>query len=239
MKRLLMIVIGFGVCCSLSASGERLTYIDLINRLTDLERLATLPAPGEKCAQWSSYNRASRYDEKSGEYVNWDTNDDGRGIIRKENGRRVLAEMEGPGVIWRMWTATTNWDEDHVKIHLDGSESPAVDLVYTGYFDRKNEPFTRSALVFHAADYGLNCYIPIPFQKSCKITAGEGAQHYNITYTTYPKGVILPTFKRDLSREEAIALDRANDTLASCGLDPGGRSPRPGYRAAESNGGSR
>ena len=134
MKKIWMITIGFIICNSLSAAGQELTYVDLINQLTDLERLAILPAPGEKCAQWSSYDRQSRYDETSGEYINWRANNDGRGIIRREDGRRVLAEMEGPGVIWRIWTATTGWDQDNVRIHLDGSDSPAVDLIFTGYF---------------------------------------------------------------------------------------------------------
>ena len=85
-----------------NGAEERLTYIDLINRLADLEHLATLPAPGEKCAQWSSYDRRSKYDETSGKYINWSANGDGTGIIRKEDGKLVFAQMEGPGVIWRI-----------------------------------------------------------------------------------------------------------------------------------------
>ena len=68
-----------------AAAAERLTYVDLVNRLTDLEHLATLPAPGEKCEQWSSYDRRSKYDELSGTYVNWSANGDGNGIIRKDD----------------------------------------------------------------------------------------------------------------------------------------------------------
>ena len=37
------------------AAAEELTYLDLIKRLTDLERLAMLPAPGETCGQCSSF----------------------------------------------------------------------------------------------------------------------------------------------------------------------------------------
>lgn len=201
---------------------EKLTYIDLINRLTDLERLAILPAPGEKCAQWSSYDRTSEYDDTSGKYINWSFNEDGTGIIRGEDGKLVFAEMEGPGVIWRIWSAKAG--SGRVKIYLDGNNKPAVDLPFEGYFNRKNEPFTRSALVHRTAD-GLNCYVPIPYQKSCKITAEEEnwGRYYHITYTTYPKGTILPTFKRDFSVAESIALDKANEILNSCGIDPAGK----------------
>jgi len=216
-----MIVIGFVACGSLPAFAEKLTYIDLINRLTDLEQLATLPMPDEKCTQWSSYDRASKYDEKSGNYIEWAANGDGDGAIRKEEGTVVMAEMDGPGVIWRIWSAMA--DEGHVKIYLDGSDKPVVDLPFIGYFNRENEPFTRSGLV-HETAKGQNCYVPIPYQKSCKIVAEQDwGRYYHFTYTTYPKGTILPIFKQDLSPTESIALDKANEILTTCGLDPAGR----------------
>ncbi|MEJ2704454.1 MAG: DUF2961 domain-containing protein, partial [Sedimentisphaerales bacterium] len=195
--------------------AERLTYVDLIGRLTDLEHLATLPAPGEKCAQWSSYDRRSKYDATTGKYVNWSANGDGTGIIRKEGDQTVFAEIEGPAVIWRIWSALAK--EGHVKIYLDGASEPAVDLPFDGYFNCKNEPFTRPALV-HTTARGRNCYVPISFQKSCKITAeGDWGRYYHFTYTTYPKGTVLPTFKRELSAEESKALDRANTVLSRGG----------------------
>jgi len=227
MKKYWMIVAFYG--CTLlipalctqpacAASGEKLTYIDLINRLTDLEQLATLPAPGEKCQQWSSYDRASKYDKASGKYVNWFANGDGTGIIRKEGNTQVFAEMEGPGVIWRIWSALAN--KGHVKIYLDGAAEPAVDLPFIGYFNRQNEPFTHEALV-HMAARGQNCYVPIPYQKSCKIVGeGDWGRYYHFTYTTYPKGTSLPTFKRNLSAAETRALDKAAKILAERGFDP-------------------
>jgi len=222
------IIMAFAVCgfsgsgqLSPATAGERLTYVDLINRLTDLEHLATLPAPGEKCAQWSSYDRRSEYDRASGKYINWSANGDGTGIIRKENGRLVFAEMEGPGVIWRIWSAQAK--EGHVKIYLDGADEPAVDLPFEGYFNCKNEPFTRPALV-HTTARGLNCYVPIPFQKSCRIVGeGDWGRYYHFTYTTYPEGTILPTFKRNLSDDESRALDKANEILTRSGINPAGR----------------
>ena len=217
----IMMVIGFVICGCLPATAEKLTYIDLINRLTDLEQLATLPASGEECAQWSSYDRASKYDEKSGKYVEWGANGDGDGFIRKEGDAIVIAEMDGPGVIWRIWTAMAY--EGHVKIYLDGSDKPVVNLPFIGYFNGKNEPFTRSELVHKTAN-GQNCYVPIPYQKSCKIVAEpDWGRYYHFTYTTYPKSTILPTFKRELSPAESTALDKANEILTNCGLDPAGK----------------
>jgi hypothetical protein len=211
MKRLCL-MLALAVLGGASAyAAETLTYVDLVKRLTDLERLATLPAPGEQCAQWSSYDRASKYDEATGRYVAWDANGDGGGIIRKEGSQSVFAEMEGPGCIWRIWSAAPK--QGRVRIYLDGAAEPAVDLAFAGYFDRKNEPFTRPALVHNTAT-GWNNYTPIPYQKSCKIVADPGwGDYYHFNYATYPKGTQLPAFKRQLSAEENAALDEANRIL--------------------------
>jgi len=120
-------MVGTVLCCQWSARAETLTYVDLVKRLTSLERLATLPEPGEGCAQWSSYDRNSKYDETTGKYVDWAANGDGGGIIRKEGEQLVFAEMEGPGCIWRTWSARPQ--EGHVRIFLDGAETPAVAII--------------------------------------------------------------------------------------------------------------
>jgi hypothetical protein len=205
-------------------AAEKVTYVDLVKRLTDLEALAILPPPGEKCQQWSSYDRASKYDEATGKYVRWDANGDGGGIIRKEGELSVFAEMEGPGVIWRTWSATAG--QGHVKIYLDGAAEPAVDLPFIKYFDGTAAPFLGKALC-HTVANGKNCYVPIPFQKSCKIVAEKGwGNYYHFTYTTYPKDTVVPTFHRDLSAEETAALAKADEVFGQrCGEDPAGARP--------------
>jgi len=212
------------VALGTAAAGERWTYLDLVARLTDLEALAVLPVAGEKCQQWSSYDRASRYDEKTGKYVRWDANGDGGGVIRREGDKEVFAEMDGPGVIWRIWSARAG--NGHVRLFLDGAAEPAVDLPFHGYFSGKEAPFQGKALC-HVLARGWNCYVPIPFQKSCKVIADKGwGQYYHFTYTTYPKDTVLPTFKRELSAEEAAALQKANEFLETqCGADPAGQRP--------------
>ena len=132
--------------------------------------------------------------------------------------------MEGPGCIWRIWSAAPK--EGHVRIYLDGASEPAVDLPFAGYFDRKNEPFTRSAIV-HTVANGWNNYTPIPYQKSCKIVADPGwGDYYHFTYGTFPKGTQVPTFKRDLSAAELAALDEANAVLSNCGFGAGAEARR-------------
>ena len=211
--------------CTGAAAQETLTYVDLVKRLTDLERLAVLPQPGEKCAQWSSYDRKSTYDEQTGKYVKWDANGDGNGIIRREGDQEVFAEMEGPGCIWRIWSALA--EKGHVKIYLDGQEQAVVDLPFVDYFTGKTAPFNYPALSYQLTDVGSrghNLYLPIPYQKSCKIVAEKGwGQYYQFVYTTYPKGAKVPTFTADLPPEAVAALKQVDTFFREQrGNDPAG-----------------
>ncbi|MEI8196626.1 MAG: hypothetical protein WCI73_12010, partial [Phycisphaerae bacterium] len=101
------------------------TYPELVGRLTDLSQLSKLPPVGEKTALASSYDRASQYDAATDKYIKWDANGDGGGIIAKEGENSVLADIQGPGCIYRIWSATAG--QGHVKIYLDGAAVPAVD----------------------------------------------------------------------------------------------------------------
>jgi len=221
MKKVLFTILLCLLVTGNAFSAVTYRYVDLIKKLTDLESLATLPAKGETGQQFSSYDRASKYDAKTKKYIAWDANGDHNGIIRTEGDLQVMAEMKGPGCITRIWSAYAT--SGHVKIYLDGASEPAVDLPFSGYFDGSNEPFIYPSLV-HDASSGKNCYVPIPYQKSCKIVAEKDwGAYYHFTYTTFPKGTKVPTFQRNLSSEELAAL-RGVDYYLRYGL---GRDPSP------------
>ncbi len=235
MRRLvcaLMIAIALGTLgapASTAVAQETLSYADLVGRMVDLERLAVLPPDGETCKQWSSWDRASQYDEASGKYVNWGANGDGSHFIRTEGDSQVMAEMEGPGCIWRIWSALA--EKGHVRIYLDGSDQPAVDLPFVNYFDGETPPFNYPQLSYNLADLGCrgqNLYVPIPYQKSCKIVADKGwGRYYQFVYTTYPEGTKLPTFNTALAAEHADDLQEVNDFFAGkLGADPAGYRER-------------
>ena len=219
-ERLVFALAILGLChCS---RGQTLYYSNLVNRLTDLEYLSTLPAAGDECALWSSYDRSSYYDTNTGQYVSWSANNDCCGIIRTEGASQVLAEMQGPGCIWRMWSATPS--SGHVRVYLDGTNDPPVlDLPFSAYFDGQHAPFTNSAIVHTTPANGWNNCTPIPYQTSCKIVADSGwGSYYQFTYETFPPNTQVPTFNPQLSAADAAALANANQVLSHPGFDPAG-----------------
>lgn len=197
------------------------SYTDLIHRYTDLAAPAVLPLPGETCRQWSSWDRASRYDADNDRYVQWDANGDGDGIIRREGSYQVMAEMQGPGCIWRIWSALA--EQGRVKIFLDGSETPAVDLPFVNYFSGDTAPFHYDPLSYDLQDDGCrgqNLYFPIPYQKSCKIVAEEGwGRYYQFVYTTFPDGTQVPTFSPELAATHTAELGAMSARLEQSASD--------------------
>ncbi len=191
------------------AESKSLTYTDIVSKIYDFPALANLPEKGEEGALFSSYDRKSKYDEKTDSYINWEANGDNAGIIRQESNKLVFVDIKGPGVIWRMWSAMVG--DGKVQIYLDGEL--VCDLPFKDYFNGKIAPFNRKGLVYEAAK-GWNNYTPISFQKSCKITADpKWGAYYHFNYTVFPKETKIQTFKMKFSPEEMKALDKANEKM--------------------------
>jgi hypothetical protein len=107
-----------------------LTFQYLTSRLTDPARLATPPIAGESGGCQSSYDRRSRYDEETGMYEAWDANNDGDGYIRKEGDSLVVFKQDGPGVIWRVWSALPQAGQ--IQVFIDGAPTPVIDMPFRG-----------------------------------------------------------------------------------------------------------
>jgi len=221
---------------SSSLHADTLTYADLVHRLTDMQHLATLPAVGEATGLASSYDRGSKYDPATDQYIRWGANGDGDGIIREEGSEQVMAEIQGPGCIWRTWSAAPQ--NGHVKIYLDGSSTPTVDLPFFKYFHPQGPFGSWTHLVYiQPSNFAQGCdnFVPISFQKSCKIVGDKGdatpnskwGGYFQFTYTRFAPGTIVPTFKMPISTKDAAALTEADHTLTNCAADP---VPRPGQK---------
>jgi hypothetical protein len=211
------------VACMLSASAtisasqaSALTYQQVVRRLYDLSHLAEPPPKGEKGGSWtSSVGPVARYDATSGTYHNWGDGDDSQGFRRKEGENGVVAEMNGPGVIWRVWSAYPR--QGHIKYFIDGAESPVLDMPFAEYFNNQKPPFNYPELT-HVISRGHNSYIPIAFQRSIKIVLGKDwGSFYHFNYTLFPSGTSVPSFKGSFNDAEQAALTQANTMLGRRG----------------------
>ncbi|MBO0994915.1 glycoside hydrolase family 172 protein [Bacillus sp. SD088] len=189
-----------------------LSYRDLVKKLYDLSALSVPPMVGEKSGSFSSYDRSSKYSEETNLYENWGANDDGSGYIRKEGDSIVALELDGPGVIWRVWSAHPG--DGHIRIFIDEENTSVLDKPFKDYFDSFGDELLNFPSLNPTLSRGRNSYIPIPFQKSCKIVLDKDwGNYYHFTYTQFPKEVRVPSFNGEFDKEAAIALAEADRIL--------------------------
>ncbi|MFH1027674.1 MAG: NPCBM/NEW2 domain-containing protein, partial [Pseudomonadota bacterium] len=108
---------------------------------------------------------------KAGMFSSTDPKGHGRdcgNFLRVEGDRYVLADITGPGVITRMWSANP---QGQLRIYLDGQEEPAVDCLFKDFFEGRCPPL-QSPIVASSSG-GWYSYWPIGFKRSCKVTAGN------------------------------------------------------------------
>lgn len=102
----------------------------------------------------------------------------------------TLAEIEGPGIIRQIWmTPSGNWRFSILRIYWDGQETPSVECPVGVFFANGwNKPALISSLaVCVNPGSAFNCYWPMPFGKSCRITMTNIANtdislYYQINY---------------------------------------------------------
>ena len=218
MNKILLFSFGLITVFSQALAQETLTYPQIVERLYKVKYLSTPPVVGEQSGLVSSWDRGAKYDEKKGKYVNWHANRDGdaNGLTYREG---YLIKMDGPGVIWRVWAALAQKGE--VAFYIDGAEKPVYTTPFVELFNNKKAPFDYSELNGHLGEKksrGYNFFVPITFQKSIEIRAPRGwGKYYQITYSKFPPGTKIPSFKGSFSDEDKAALNKANDVWAKRG----------------------
>ena len=229
MKSIILTALCISMMVNVSAQ-DRLTYPDLVARLCDLEYLALPPASGETSGNFSSYDRQSQYDEETETYINWDANADGTGFIKHENEGIVVFEKEGPGVIWRVWSALAL--DGHIKIYVDHHEVPIIDQPFSDFFEQLNEvgielpealpgiPSVNLPNLMPTLSRGRNRFIPIPYKEHCKVVLEKGwGMYYHITYSSFSENEVeLPDFEGSFSKEDLISLANADRILHNRGF---------------------
>ncbi len=172
-----------------------------------VQRLDLLPVfkPVTRVASVSSYDRSGGNDDGfSGKYS----------YVRQEGDYLALADLKGPGVIYRFWTPTPT--DDPVEFLFDGESQPRITVGFRELFLGKHPAFPAPLVGFGAGGY--YSYVPISYQKSCVVRIkAPKIQFYQINYADTPPGLAVNSF--DPARAQTPERDQALKLLASSGLD--------------------
>lgn len=199
-----LLVVTLLCCCTAQATDAPLT--PGIEELYRLDRLATF-RESTKVASVSSYDRTGG-------------NNDGFGgqfsFVRKEDGGLVLADLEGPGVIYRIWTPTPT--DDVMEFYFDGEAEPRIRVKFRDLFLGKHPAFERPLVGYGAG--GFYSYVPLPYEKSCKVfIRAKRMQFYQINYATYPDTMGIETFSAKPTAARRQHIEKAKALFASAGQD--------------------
>ncbi len=196
---------------------EEYDYQALLEELTDLRRLVIPPVPGERALQFSSWDRRSQAGPDDPEA--WYANGDRGQFLRQEEGpdgpEWVLAESEGPGVVTRIWSANPSGE---LRFYVDGAAEPALAVPFEELCRGDVEPFL--APLCGERSRGWNCYLPLPFQRSLKITATSGDFYYHVNVRLLPEGTRVPSLSRELLDENLRLIRYTCEVLANRRLYP-------------------
>ncbi len=192
--------------------AAEISMAGLLDDMTNLTAMAEFPNPPYVTKQFSSYDRASTTpaDPKT-----WFANNDCGNYLRIEDrdGRKehVMADMQGPGAIVRIWSPNPGGT---LRIYLDGKEKPALEAPMADLLAGKH-PLLPPPIAT-SLSMGWNLYFPIPYAKSCKVTCDKGGQYYHVNYRTYPVGTEVKTFtvaQLEAAKGEVQSLARWLATL--------------------------
>lgn len=188
------------LCTLLLASlGMSLGAQGLIYELAQLSQPGNMPKYREGVVrEFSSYDRTEGNDDGfSGKYS----------FIRMEGDKQVLAEMTGPGVINRIHTPTPT--EDTIEFYFDGETIPTIRMPFSHLFVGNRFPFLNPVCDHEVGGY--YCYLPMPYDKSCKVLFSGKMLFWQLQYRTYPEGTEVKTFSLDWDNAERAALDKTVD----------------------------
>jgi hypothetical protein len=187
----------------LSAADE---WVPGIQELYRLDRLAVLKDSIE-VASISSYDRTGgNNDGFGGQYS----------FVRKEKDGLVLADLKGPGVIYRIWTPTPT--DDMLEFYFDGNNEPDIKVKFRNLFLGKHSAFVRPIAGYGSG--GFYSYIPLTYEKSCKVfIRAKRLQFYQINYATYPEGTPIVSFPKQPADKYNSHLEKAKNLFESYGSD--------------------
>jgi hypothetical protein len=220
-------------------SAAAVTTGSLYEEMIDLPGLTRFPEPAYRTVQFSSYDRRSNLPGGPG----WFANSDGFGgepipafeaVLRESGadsvGEYLMADVEGPGALVRLWTAAI---DGSVRLWLDGADASLYDGPADDFFRRPLDAFPqaagldrdRLARTLYQRDAA---YAPMPFARRLRLVWTGNLRHihfYQLDVRRYAPGTTVETFQPADLAAYRETIDRVSAALA----DPDALLPaRPG-----------
>jgi hypothetical protein len=141
-------------------------------------------------------------------------------LYKDEQGDSVVFDAAGPGCVRSIWQTCLPKDQV-LKFYFDGETKPRYVMRTYDFYRGKNPLFPKPLVSFEnrgyfaGGDYAGNCFVPIPFQKSLKVSIQGKVAFYHFLYERYPYGTPVTTFTGKEDRDYLLrAFDKQGEELA-------------------------
>ncbi len=216
------------------ADSSAITTGSLFEEMVDMANLARFPDPAFRTVQFSSYDHRSKLPGGP----DWFANSDGFGgepipnfeVVLKARdangvGEYLVADVNGPGAIVRLWTAAISGS---VRVYLDGLDTPVYEGSADDFFHRPYDRFSQIDDIdkdrFHRTIYQRDAsYAPIPFAKRLRVvwTGNTKEIHfYQLQVRLYDEGTAVVTFQPEDIRTYRETIDKVSQILSDPDKNP-------------------
>jgi len=187
----------------------------------------SIPNPAETISMHPAYTLLNRLPQLPGQFMVLQSSshnktghngDENWPLYKDEHGDDVIFDAAGPGCVRSIWG--THFAEDAVlKFYFDAESEPRYRIREIDFLEGKHPDFPPPLISYerrghYAEGMAGNCFVPIPFAKSLKITIEGESRFFHVIYELYPYGTPVETFT---GREDRTAL---LDSFARLGADP-------------------
>ena len=180
----------------------------MLRRQAQVDWLWQAPAVGERCVQFSSYDRRS--DRGPGDRGAWYANNDRGNYLRVEQrpdgAEHVMVDVQGPGCLARLWSANPSGT---LHFDVDGERVWSVDFAALCAGAVEGAPAPLAAMRAR----GGNVYLPILFAQRLEVSSTQADLYYLADVVRWPEAVEVESFAPAQLREhrEVIAQVAAGE----------------------------
>lgn len=189
----------------------------------DLGSISSVPASGRVVMQSSHCPTGCEHDRHA--------SGDSRFIRTNHQGEGVIFSAEGAGAVTRIWMVMGDGVSEpldpsiRLRVRIDGSRRPVVDLPLPEVFDGSTAPFLAPMVAGPVVSGGGNVsYVPIGFSDGCEISL-VGADDSKIWFQVAARLEKDPSFVRSFTGREDLSELRF--ALQRVGSDPWQGAPSP------------
>jgi len=205
-----------------ATSGEGSAQVvaqDLLDRLLQIPGLLQV-------LQSSSHNKQGR------------NGDADRPLYKDAKGDDVIFDATGPGCvrsIWGTWFAR----DAVLNFYFDDDRVPRYRINEIDFFSGKHPDFPPPLTSYELRGYygnepyAGNCFVPIPFSKSLKISVSGKSRFFHVLYELYPYGTPVATFTGKEGRAALL------DSFQQLGRVPGSGPDNEAHTVSRVDNGAR